>query len=141
MNKFQKSFSALKQKQQLLGVLAFSFITILFWTAGSLISSQRGTTISPELLKLAEPLTPTIDEETLSRIERKRDYSAAELRGFTIYTTLSGKTGSQEQLVPLGTEIEPLSLTPSPEIISDPLSSTESGEIATSSGVVDPSDL
>jgi hypothetical protein len=86
---FQQQLTGLYRKQHILGVLLFSLVTIVVWVSISLITSQRKTSISPELQKLAKPLTPTLNLEVVEQIEAKKKYSESELASFPIYRTLS----------------------------------------------------
>ncbi len=101
MNIFQKELLGLQHKQQLLGVLVFSLVTVVVWVSISMITSQTKNTISPVLLKLAKPLTPTLATETIELLEEKRSFTAEELSDFPIYHTVtqlkgrSSRTSSQ----------------------------------------------
>jgi len=89
MNIFQKELLGLHHKQQVLGILVFSLVTVILWVGISLITSQTKTSISPALIKLARPLSPTLNIEVIDTLEQKRVYDQAELTGFPIYRTIT----------------------------------------------------
>ncbi len=104
MNIFQKSFQKLKQQQQLLAILIFGLVAVIFWIAVTIFTSQRRQSISAELQQLAKPLTPSIDETVLNRIEDKRAYSQEELAAFPIYRLVQSQAGGGEIVVAVGEE-------------------------------------
>ncbi|MDH5533377.1 MAG: hypothetical protein OEX81_03055 [Candidatus Pacebacteria bacterium] len=101
MKPAKKKLSNLKIKQQALYVLIFSFVTVLIWISGSLFKSQRKSGISPDLLELATPLSPTINIELINRIEQSSNYSDQELASFQIYKIIKSKDGRIQQVVPI----------------------------------------
>lgn len=76
-------------------------MTIMIWVGFSLFHSQRTSSISPELTKLALPLTPTINQAVLESLEAKQTYTDQELSGFTIYKTVRLSDSRTEAIVPL----------------------------------------
>ncbi len=84
MNTLNAGIKKLQQKQALLRALIFSFVTIIIWIGFSIFRTQQTTGISPELLKLAEPINPNIDITVLDRLEAKRSFTTAELTNFPI---------------------------------------------------------
>ena len=114
--------TGLKQKQGLLRILVFSLATIFIWIIYSLFHSQNTTEISPELLKLAEPLNPNINIDILQRIEQKKVYSDTELSSFPINRVVMQSDGSEQIVRGFGTAAlitSPLS-TPSAVVIPSP---------------------
>lgn len=87
MNKFQNELNTLRQRQQILAILVFALVAISTWVGVSLLSSQRQTRLSSELLELAKPLNPSINTTVIEQISQKRQYTADELDDFPIFTT------------------------------------------------------
>lgn len=115
MNIFKQALDKLKHQQQLLAILIFSFVAIMVWIATNLFTSQQRTSISEDLLRLAQPLTPTINQEVIQRIRKKGVFPDSQLRKFPIYMIAKDK-GQVERIVEIGTEPEP---SPSPSPSSD----------------------
>lgn len=115
----KKRLSYLKNKQQLLYLMLFSLATVIIWVTISLITSQKKPGISPELQKLAIPLNPTLNQETLRKIEQKQYFSEDDLREFPIYKIITSSNGIDEKVVTIGTAEEDIFPTtppaPSPE--------------------------
>jgi hypothetical protein len=101
----QKKLSGLRIKQQALYVMIFSFVTVVVWISGSLFRSQKRTGISPDLLQLAVPLSPTINVDVIDRIEQSTVYSDQELYDFQIYKLIKSKDGRIQQVVPIGSNL------------------------------------
>lgn len=110
MNAFQRQLANLRQQQQLLYILVFSFATILIWLALSLFTSQKKTEISKELQELAKPLSPTINRTILEQLQQERVFTEAELADFPIYKILVSEEGA-ERMVTIDTDED---VTPSP---------------------------
>lgn len=125
MNTFQRQLVNIRQQQQLLYILVFSFATILIWVAIGLFSSQKKTGISAELQELAKPLNPTINRQVFDQLERERVFTASELSNFPIYKILLSKEGSEEVVTldvneaPSTPVISPPSPSPSPVVVSN----------------------
>ncbi|HEX7018152.1 MAG TPA: hypothetical protein VF209_04565 [Patescibacteria group bacterium] len=94
----------LRQKQSLLYLLLFSLATVMIWVVISLITSQQRPGISPELQQLAQPLTPTLNQDTLQKIESKQFYSESELSQFPIYKIITAPNGVDELVVTIDTD-------------------------------------
>lgn len=88
MNTIQKEFQNLQHKQQFLTIMLFSFVTIIVWISISLITSQKSTTISSELQRLALPLNPNINIDVITSLESQQAYDPSQLSNFPIYTLL-----------------------------------------------------
>lgn len=101
----KKKITNLRIKQQALYVMIFSFVTIVIWISASLFRSQRRTGISPDLLELAKPLSPTINVEIIDEIEESINYSDQELVQFQIYKLIKSKDGRTQQIVPIDNEL------------------------------------
>lgn len=139
MNPFKQSFKQLQQQQQWLAVLIFALVAIVIWVAVSLLSSQKKSGISAELRLLAEPLTPSINREAISALERKRYIYEDSLQDFPIYTIYRDPKTRTEQIILKGQEpilletqaAAPAEQTPEPA----PVPATEPAEgVATNSG-------
>lgn len=96
-----KTLQHLKSRQRYLQLGVFFLMTIMIWVGFSLFHSQRTSSISPELTKLALPLTPTINQAVLESLEAKQTYTDQELSGFTIYKTVRLSDSRTEAIVPL----------------------------------------
>lgn len=80
-----KQFEILKHRRQMLVILIFLFVAIIFWIIVSITGSQKKVAVSKELRDLAKPLVPSVDEGALDRISQKKLYSEEELENFAIY--------------------------------------------------------
>jgi len=89
------TLKSLNNQQNFLRILIFSVVTIMIWIAFTIFRTQQTTQISPELQKMALPLTPTIDMDVISRIDQKKSYSDQELSSFPVYGLVIDKTGQQ----------------------------------------------
>lgn len=125
-NQFQKQLDKIRQNRQVLLILIFLFVIVIFWTIIGLISSRQQLGISPELVEYAKPLIPTVDEETLQRIEGKREFSEDELKSFPIYKIISTRDGSNSRLVEISSGLDSLDPTPKPKATSVPDNNEES---------------
>lgn len=85
MNTFQNTIKKLKNRQQWLVFLIFTLVTVLMWSVIGLVTSQKNSGVETELLKLAQPLTPYIDREVITALEKKVVYSQSALNDFPIY--------------------------------------------------------
>lgn len=101
----KKKITNLRVKQQALYVMIFSFVTVVIWISASLFRSQRRTGISPDLLELAKPLSPTINVGIIDQIEQSKSYSDQELVQFQIYKLIKSKDGRTQQIVPIENEL------------------------------------
>lgn len=106
------SLDSLQQRQIFMRLLIFSLITVMVWVFFSLFRTQQQTQIPPELLKLAEPLNPTIDLDTLNKIEQERGFSASDMQGFSIYRIERDPTSGQERISTVGNSALPASSAP-----------------------------
>ena len=101
----KKKITNLRVKQQALYVMIFSFVTVVIWISASLFRSQRRTGISPDLLELAKPLSPTINVDVIDQIEQSESYTDQELVQFQIYKLIKSKDGRTQQIVPIESEL------------------------------------
>lgn len=79
----------LQQRKELLVILVFLFVIVIVWIALSLFSSQQKTGITAEQQKLAQPLTPVLDESVIEKLEAKKMYTSNDLADFPILTAPS----------------------------------------------------
>lgn len=129
----RSDLSHLHQRQRLLQILIFSLITIMIWISFSLIRSQKKTSISAELTKFAEPLTPSINTEVIEKLEQKRQFSASELQSFPIYKVLVSDDGTNRAVVTIDTADDALNPSPSPSPVTSPSATLQSTEVSTAS--------
>lgn len=142
MNTFQRQLASIRQQQQLLYILIFSFATILIWVAIGLFSSQKKTGISAELQELAKPLNPTINRQVFDQLDRERTFTASDLSNFPIYKILLSKEGAEQVVTldvneaPSAPVIVPPSPSPSPVSVASESATPSASPIptATSSG-------
>lgn len=132
MNPFKQTFKQLQQQQQWLAVLIFALVAIMIWVAVSLLSSQKKSGISAELRELAEPLTPSINREVITALERKRYIFTEDLRDFPIYTIFRDPKTRTEQIILKGQEPIPQEA-PAAEPAIEPVTEPTT-EVATGSG-------
>jgi len=81
----QDQLKNLKKRKEVLIILIFLFVIVIFWIGLSLFSSQQKLGITPEQKALAQPLTPNVNTAVLEKLEAKKKYSDFELREFPIY--------------------------------------------------------
>lgn len=109
-NKFSQQLSNLKQKKQLMVILVFLFVVVIAWTTVGLFSSQHKVAISKDLREISKPLTPTLNEKTLVKLEAKRFFDDQELKDFPIFKVVSTKDGKISKLVEISSEVETLDI-------------------------------
>lgn len=97
MKPVHQSLTTLKSRQQLLYIMVFSLVAVMFWIGGSLFRSQKSTQISSELRTLAEPLIPTIDRTVINQLLAKKKYEDIELRRFPIFAIRIDDKGNKVQ--------------------------------------------
>lgn len=121
----------IQKNRQALAIFILFFVSIIFWVFISLIASQTSEKISPELIELAKPLSPTIDTEIFKEIEAKKTYTQDELASFTIYKALTSKDGKVDRIVPLEVSIEDLEPNPKPTPTNNNAGSLLNSEVST----------
>lgn len=104
---FSRELNKLRRSQQILTILVLLFVVMSFWIVVSLFSSQKSSKISPEVQKLAKPLTPTLDDTILDTITAKRAFTPEELANFEIFVTITDTATQTERVVPIGTAVLP----------------------------------
>lgn len=100
--------SRLRQREDLLRIFIFTAFTVFCWVGISLYLSQQKTKIPSAVQKLALPLSPIIDRETIQEIESRRFFSDDELQQFPIYIYRNTEDG-QRVLVQIGQELSTVS--------------------------------
>jgi len=104
----RKQFAILKHKRQLLTILTLLFICVIGWGIVSLFASQQKSKVDSELVKLAQPLVPNLDLETLNSLESKRSFTDEELTNFPIYRIYVDQRTREEKIISID---EPLPTT------------------------------
>jgi hypothetical protein len=114
--------SSLQRNQTFLRILIFTLVTVIIWVGLTLFRTQNTTGISPELLRLAEPLNPNINVEVLGRVEQKRAYQVQDLADFPIYTLSVDRSGEERVTIlsATGEQFASGSATPSQQPIAPP---------------------
>ena len=104
---FAEQFESIKNQKTLMVGLLFLLVIVVFWIGLSMFGSQTKFAVSKEMRDLAKPLTPTLKESSLTRIEQKRQLSSSELEGFTIYKIIEDKSlgGSGVRVVDISYEL------------------------------------
>jgi hypothetical protein len=105
MSIFKETLEKIKQQQQALAILVFTLVAAMIWIGASLFTSQQKTGISKDLLKLAKPLTPSINQEVIQRLRQKEIFLDSQLQDFPIYIIKKDKN-QNERVVEMGTELE-----------------------------------
>ncbi len=82
----QDQLKGLKKRKEILVILIFLFVIVIFWIGLSLFSSQEKLGITPEQKKMSQPLTPNLNVATLEKLEQKKKYSEFELKNFPVYS-------------------------------------------------------
>jgi hypothetical protein len=89
----------LKKNRQFLTILILLFVCAIFWTGFTLITSQHKSKLSNDLIRLAEPLSPTLDAQVLASMEQKTWYDEDQLSGFLIVKLVASKDDRVERAV------------------------------------------
>jgi hypothetical protein len=104
---FQTQFQRLRQREELLAIMLFLFVIVVFWIIVSVFSSQQTTGVEAAQQKLAAPLSPSLDLSVIDTLEQKKIYSSPELSDFPVYTiasssaevSVSGEAPAAEEIV------------------------------------------
>lgn len=91
----QDQLEKLRHRRDLLTILLFLFVIIVFWIGIGIFSSQQKSGISAEQRKVSQPLNPSLDTSVIEKLELKEQYSLNDLRDFSIFVV----TDSQGQAV------------------------------------------
>ena len=130
----QTEIKKIKKSKQFLTILMLFFVVVMFWVGISLLSSQTAEKTSPELQKLAVPLTPVLDTEVFEKIAQKKQYSAEELSSFTIFKVLNSRDGRTQRIVPIEVTLEDLEETTSNESATQNESDVQSSSLGSDLG-------
>jgi hypothetical protein len=68
--------------------LIFALVAVLIWIFVSIFATQGASGISPEMRKLAKPLTPTLNKNLLDKIGQKRHLTKQDLERFPIFALI-----------------------------------------------------
>lgn len=113
-------FAQLKNQRSVLVGLLFLLVIVVFWIGIGLFSSQKKFAVPKAMRDLAKPLSPILDEPTLSKIEQKRSFTPEELQSFTIYKIVVNETTKQLRLVDIAYQEAPAGQTPQPQPTEQP---------------------
>ena len=91
----QDQLARLRNRRDLLAILLFLLVIIVFWIGLGIFSSQQKSGISATQRQISQPLNPSLDTSVIEKLELKDVYSEAELRDFSIFVV----TDSQGQAV------------------------------------------
>ncbi len=105
MNIFKKTLEKIKHQQQLLAILVFTLVAAMIWIGASLFTSQQKTSISKDLLELAKPLTPSINQAVMQRLQQKKVFLDSQLQDFPIYIIKKDKNQT-EHVIEIGATLE-----------------------------------
>ena len=105
----------LRRNQHVLTILVLLLVVVIFWIIMSVFSSQRSSKILPEVKKMAQSLSPVIDDSVFEKLEEKRVFSAEELADFPIMIQVDLGKG-EKKIVPIGTNLA----TPTPKPTATP---------------------
>ncbi|HCC84585.1 MAG TPA: hypothetical protein DEP87_02795, partial [Candidatus Pacebacteria bacterium] len=94
-----EQFQQFRQQRTAVIGLLFLLVIVVFWIALGLFSSQNKFKVSKTLRDLAKPLSPSLDEVTLTSLEQKRVFTSSELSSFTIYKLIVSEISKQINLV------------------------------------------
>ena len=108
MASFSENLDRLRNQQKLLALFIFGLVAVGLWIGISIFSSQRDSSIPLALKKLAEPLTPSINTEVLTQIERKETFSQEELSEFPIFRIVQQSNRGEEVIISSDEELEQL---------------------------------
>ncbi len=92
-NQFKQQLNKIRAKRKLFFALIFALVAALIWIFVSIFSTQGASGISPEMHKLAKPLTPTLNKNLLDKIGRKRHFTQQDLQHFPIFALINIEDG------------------------------------------------
>jgi cytoskeletal protein RodZ len=92
---FQSQLGKLRQRKELLVILLFLFVIVIFWIMVGVFSSQQTAGITTEQKSLSTPLSPSLNISVIDKLEQKKSYSDDELADFPVYTIQSSIGGSE----------------------------------------------
>lgn len=105
---FRADLTNLRNNQRFLSVTILLVVIIFFWVVVSIFKSQQNTTITTQQLKLAEPLTPTLDMITVESLRQKHYLEESELTNFTIYKLVSLGQEGAGRAIPIEQDVSTL---------------------------------
>lgn len=92
-DKFTIQLNKLRQERRLLFIFIFFLAAIFVWVFSSIFSTRQDKKISAELVKLAEPLVPSLDQTVLERVANKTIFAKEDLARFPIYALIQSELG------------------------------------------------
>ncbi len=95
-SKAAKQLEKLKSEKKLLLALIFAMVAVFLWVVVSLVSTKGQQVISPELMKLAEPLVPTLDQNVLENLENRAYIQPDQMEDFPIYALVELRMGEYQ---------------------------------------------
>jgi hypothetical protein len=98
-NKITQELVKLRQRKKLMLGLIFALVAIFVWVVASLFSTKSEQILSSELVKLAQPLVPTLDQKLLKSLESKQSFSDEQLQRFSIYALVETEIKGEMQLI------------------------------------------
>jgi hypothetical protein len=87
--RLKREFNRLRRQKKVLWAGVLFLVAILIWTGVSIFTSQKKVKIDQNLVNLAKPFVPRLDNEIFSMIEQKRFLSDEELEFFPIFVYLT----------------------------------------------------
>lgn len=95
----QPAIRSLLRRKAALVLIVFTLMCIIVWIGLSLYFSSKKTSLSPNVQKQLQPLSPILDIETLKRLNIRRIYTQEELASFEVVREViadqyGNKTGS-----------------------------------------------
>ena len=102
---FKQALEKIKHQQQMLAMLVFALVAVIIWIGASLFVSQQKTGVDKDLLKLAKPLTPSINQEVIQRLRQKKVFLDSQMQDFPIYI-IKKDQNQIEQVVKMGQKLE-----------------------------------
>lgn len=85
----------LRRKEGLFRVLMFTLVTVLCWIGFSILWTQQTTTITSDVQRLTNPLSPNINRDAFTEIANRRTFTDEELASFPIYKVLIDADGNR----------------------------------------------
>ncbi len=91
LNQFEEQLTKIKRQKKLFIALILFFVVLLCWILLSIFASQTQHVVETELIQLAQPLVPNLDQELLVELQDKDYFTEEELENFSIYALLSDR--------------------------------------------------
>lgn len=98
-NQFKIQLENIQRQKKLLIALILFFVVIIFWLIISIFITQRRTLVGSELIRLAQPLVPSLNREVLEKLEDKKHFSDDQLDRFSIYVLVDDRSAQALQIM------------------------------------------